>query len=212
MDNCYTSCSQVGRFSYFYITLPLSAVIMQMKRLFLPLLLLLSSFVYAQTANDVVSHGPYKPINLDPSNIYYGFNEADPLPEYLPILDTLVKIMKENALYEVEIYSYSDGRGNKEYNVGLSQRRALAVMDYLQSKGIARERMTAKGLGSRNIVEYEFTDSGRDNPAGRALNRRTEIRIYAPSNMKRVIMNDGSEFDDDDQTQPIKRELSIPLE
>jgi len=47
----------------------------------------------------------------------------------------------------VEINSHTDCRGVDIYNLDLSQRRAKSCVDYLVSKGIARERLIPKGYG-----------------------------------------------------------------
>ena len=50
-------------------------------------------------------------------------------------------------------------------------------MNYIISKGIAEERLVAKGYGMRYPIAPNTNSDGSDNPEGRQLNRRTEIRI-----------------------------------
>ncbi len=82
-------------------------------------------------------------------------------------------MLNRYADMRVEIQGHTDAIGTETYNQGLSERRAVAVREYLISKGINASRLTTKGFG-----ELQPTASN-DNAAGRALNRRAiliEIR------------------------------------
>jgi OmpA-OmpF porin, OOP family len=60
--------------------------------------------------------------------------------------------------------------------MALSEARAQSVVDYLVSKGIAPERLVSKGYGETTPVAPNTVD-GKDNPAGREKNRRTEFKV-----------------------------------
>jgi len=109
-------------------------------------------------------------------NLYYDFNAADLRTESLPELAKLLKTLRENPGFQVEIASHTDARGSDSYNLQLSQKRADAVVDWLVSKGIPREQLTAKGYGETKLVNR----CGNDVPCTETehqLNRRTEFRI-----------------------------------
>ena len=67
--------------------------------------------------------------------------------------------------------------GTQEYNLKLSKVRVQMVVNYLIEKGIARERLQAKGYGASQPLVSNTKPDGTDNPGGRALNRRIEFRI-----------------------------------
>jgi outer membrane protein OmpA-like peptidoglycan-associated protein len=73
--------------------------------------------------------------------------------------------------FMIELQGYTDGTGSELYNIGLSQRRADAVLRYLVSKNIPLFRIAIVGLGEENPVADNKT---RD---GRAQNRRVEVRV-----------------------------------
>jgi outer membrane protein OmpA-like peptidoglycan-associated protein/tetratricopeptide (TPR) repeat protein len=111
------------------------------------------------------------------ANVLYAYDKADLTESSKLVLDTLYQIMIENPTFIIELSSHTDGKGGDEYNMKLSQERAQSCVDYLISKGIAADRLVAKGYGkTRPIAPNTFPD-GRDNPEGRALNRRTEFAI-----------------------------------
>ena len=85
--------------------------------------------------------------------------------------------MQNNPQIIVEISSHTDSKGNDNYNMKLSQRRAESVVNYLVSKGIKAERLKAKGYGESKPVAPNEKPDGSDNPEGRALNRRTDFKI-----------------------------------
>ncbi|NOS35481.1 MAG: OmpA family protein [Deltaproteobacteria bacterium] len=91
-------------------------------------------------------------------------------PKYLPQLDELVSILVKNPLLRVEIQGHTDSRGSVEFNQTLSENRAGAVMEYLVVKGIAKERLTAKGFGPSKPV------ATNDTPTGNEQNRRVELK------------------------------------
>lgn len=122
------------------------------------------------------------------SNIYYDYDKATLRPESVASLDSVVHFLADNPSISVEIYSYTDSKGNDAYNLALSQRRAQAVMDYLEKSGIERGRMTARGFGNKNNAAPNAVN-GKDNPEGRQLNRRTEFRITTDVPTRRVLYN-----------------------
>jgi OOP family OmpA-OmpF porin len=110
-------------------------------------------------------------------NVYFGFNKADLKPESYPALDKLVSMLNENPGMTIEIRGHTDNKGDNFYNEQLSQRRSQACVDYLVSKGIIKERLSANGYGSRLPVEVNQNPDGSDNPEGRTKNRRTEFKV-----------------------------------
>jgi outer membrane protein OmpA-like peptidoglycan-associated protein len=119
-------------------------------------------------------------------NVYYNFDNGNFQPDSYTALDTLVAFMQDNPSVSVEIRSYTDGKGEDEYNNELSVKRAQAVMTYMASKGIDRGRMIARGEGKKNPIRPN-TIEGKDNPTGRQYNRRTEFRIIGDLPEMRVI-------------------------
>ena len=79
---------------------------------------------------------------------------------------------------KVELQGYTDGKGTERYNQKLSERRAEAVKQYLIKEGAVDKAMiSAKGYGKSNPIAPNKTADGKDNPEGRAENRRVEILI-----------------------------------
>ncbi len=107
-----------------------------------------------------------KPIELP--NIFYDFAKADLRPESMVALDGLVETLNDNPNITIELGAHTDSRGSDADNISLSQRRAQSVVDYLIQKGIATDRLTAKGYGeskpksvdSKLAQQYPFLKDG----------------------------------------------------
>ncbi|MGD9176202.1 MAG: OmpA family protein, partial [Desulfobacterales bacterium] len=91
-------------------------------------------------------------------------------PRYYPRLNSVVTILQNNSDLRLEIEGHTDNRGSADYNQRLSENRAKAVMDYLVARGIASNRLSARGYG------FERPAASNATAAGRAQNRRVELR------------------------------------
>ena len=81
---------------------------------------------------------------------------------------------------KVELDGYTDSKGTEQYNQKLSERRAEAGRQYLIKEGAVDEaRISVKGYGESNPIAPNKTKNGKDNPKGRAENRRVEILIVS---------------------------------
>ncbi|VEN72600.1 conserved exported hypothetical protein [Candidatus Desulfarcum epimagneticum] len=93
-------------------------------------------------------------------------------------LNDVAKVLEDNPHATVEIQGHTDNQGSRGYNEDLSQKRADAVMAYLVDKGVALERLWARGFGASNPAD------GNDTEKGRSINRRVELKtiknIYDP--------------------------------
>lgn len=85
--------------------------------------------------------------------------------------------MIDNPNIEIELSAHTDNIGTEAYNMELSDNRAKSCVDYLMSKGIVPDRMTFKGYGFSKPIAPNKLTNGKDNPDGRALNRRTEFKV-----------------------------------
>jgi OOP family OmpA-OmpF porin len=103
--------------------------------------------------------------------INFDFDKSNIKPEFKPVLDEGVDILKANPDVKVIIKGYTDSIGTAAYNQKLSERRAQAVLDYFASKGIAKDRMQAVGYGMKDPIANNKTKDGR------ALNRRVELQV-----------------------------------
>jgi OOP family OmpA-OmpF porin len=116
-----------------------------------------------------------KPIVI--KNVLYDFAKSTLRPESEKVLDEIVKILVDNPTIKIELSAHTDSVGSDAYNLKLSQDRAQSCVDYMITKGIADNRIFAKGYGKTRPIAPNSLPNGKDNPDGRQLNRRTEFTV-----------------------------------
>jgi peptidoglycan-associated lipoprotein len=132
-------------------------------------------------------------------NIFFDFASAELRPESTVSLDKLVETLNDNPNIVIELGSHTDNRGNDDFNLNLSERRAQSVVNYLVSKGIDPSRLVSKGYGetmpktvdARDHEDYPFLPEGQVlteqyinsikdedlQELAHFLNRRTEFKV-----------------------------------
>lgn len=115
-----------------------------------------------------------KAIRLE--NIYYDFDKWNIRPDAAVELDKLVKIMLDNPTIWIELGSHTDSRGKDAYNLSLSQKRAESAVQYIISRGVNKNRITAKGYGETQLLN-KCANNVQCSDAEHQLNRRTEFKI-----------------------------------
>ena len=107
--------------------------------------------------------------------IYYDYDKWNIRKDAVPTLNKLYNILKNNPGFRIKIGSHTDCRGEEDYNLLLSQRRAQSVVDYLINKGIARNRLEAQGYGETKLIEKCPCDECTEDQHQK--NRRTTFEI-----------------------------------
>ncbi|WP_247232569.1 carboxypeptidase regulatory-like domain-containing protein [Telluribacter sp. SYSU D00476] len=113
-------------------------------------------------------------VTLD--NIYYDSGKWEIRPDAARELDKMVATMRKYPSLRIEIGSHTDSQGNAQFNQYLSERRARAALNYMASKGIARNRMTSKGYGESSLIN-QCKDGVLCTQEEHQRNRRTEFKV-----------------------------------
>jgi len=124
---------------------------------------------------------PYiKRISLNPlkvgekmqlTNVFYEIDSWQLKKESTSELNNLANLLSDNKDLIMEIGGYTDSTGSAGYNLVLSEKRALSVVNYLIDKGISPDRLKYNGYGNTSPIGDNVTIEGRK------LNRRTEAKI-----------------------------------
>ena len=123
------------------------------------------------TGVSVTRNGDQIVLNL-PSNVTFDVDKAEVTPAFMPALNSVALVMRKYNQTLLDVTGHTDSTGSDAYNLDLSQRRALAVANYLAQVGqIDGRRFAVAGFGESLPVATNATE------AGRALNRRVEIQI-----------------------------------
>lgn len=152
----------------------------------------------AEYGIDFILASIHKPSVVE--NIFYDFDKATLRPESKTALDEIVVMLEDNPNVSVEMGAHTDRKGSEEYNIGLSERRAKSVVDYLVEKGISPDRLSWMGYGKSRPktvtkrINKEFPQFAEgvtlteelidtlpeaDREIADQINRRTEFQVTA---------------------------------
>ena len=107
-------------------------------------------------------------VNLE--KIHFDYNKWTLTENSKSSLNKVVTILKKNPEFLLKIVAHTDSRGDSNYNLLLSQKRANATLDYLVNKGINRIRLTAIGQGeTKLLIDCGENCSGDEHFANRRL-------------------------------------------
>lgn len=111
------------------------------------------------------------------NDVLFDFDRAELRPEASEALGRVADIIRQRHPGAVRIVGHTDSVGSDSYNIGLSQRRAREVEQWLATQaGGGLPPMQVEGRGEAEPVAPNTVD-GRDNPEGRQKNRRVEVLL-----------------------------------
>ncbi|MEZ4793368.1 MAG: OmpA family protein [Gelidibacter sp.] len=84
--------------------------------------------------------------------IYFDFDKSDIRPDAEIELAKILTALNEYPQLKIHIESHTDSRGKDSYNLKLSERRAQSTLQWLYSKGVAKNRLSAKGYGESQLI------------------------------------------------------------
>ena len=124
----------------------------------------------AGTGVSVTRIGDNITLNM-PGSITFKSDSAELDPSFFKVLNSVNLVLKKYNKTVVEVAGHTDSTGAPEYNQKLSERRANAVAQYLESQGLASNRVVTVGAGETRPVADNST------PQGRQANRRVELTL-----------------------------------
>lgn len=110
--------------------------------------------------------------------VYFDFDKSEITPNSKLALDKLIQIFKEYPETNLLVEGHTDDKGGDAYNLALSEKRAMAVGNYLKANNISAARLTINWYGETQPKVENTSD------ANRAENRRVEFAITANDKMK----------------------------
>lgn len=106
-----------------------------------------------------------------PGNITFATDSADIASSFYAPLNNLAGSFRQYQQNSIEIVGHTDSTGSHAYNMGLSQRRAQSVANYLAAQGVDQTRLSTRGMGPDQPLASNASAEGR------AQNRRVEVTL-----------------------------------
>jgi outer membrane protein OmpA-like peptidoglycan-associated protein len=122
------------------------------------------------TGVSVTRSGDNLVLNM-PGNITFATGSSDLNGNFFGVLDSVALVLKEYDKTIIDVAGHTDSVGSDATNQALSERRAATVAKYLETKGVADQRVAAAGYGKTHPV------ASNDTPDGRQQNRRVELTL-----------------------------------
>ena len=116
-------------------------------------------------------------VTITLNNVFFDRDKAELRATSYSELNKVHKLLTQHTDLCIELAGHTDSRNTEKYNQILSERRALAVVQYLVDKGIDAQRLVAVGYGELEPV------ASNDDDAGRQANRRTELKLIKKSDI-----------------------------
>ena len=112
------------------------------------------------------------------SGLMFNINSAEISDSYKKDLSGAAEVFNKYPETNIIIEGHTDDTGTDEVNMALSEKRAIAVKDFLVSKGVSAERLTSQWYGE---TQPRYPN---DSEANRQKNRRVELAVVANEKMK----------------------------
>ncbi len=125
----------------------------------------------AGTGVDVIRNGDNSLTVRAPDSITFAYNDASVRPQFRGTLEQIAQSLQAYPSSAIDVLGHTDATGSDAYNLDLSRRRAQSVANVLTSYGVNPVRIATQGYGETQPIADNSTE------AGRAANRRVEIRI-----------------------------------
>ncbi|MEJ2576217.1 MAG: peptidoglycan-associated lipoprotein Pal [Gammaproteobacteria bacterium] len=101
--------------------------------------------------------------------IYFDFDQSDIRPEYHDMLRAHADYLLQNAQAVLTVEGHADERGSREYNIALGERRAKAVVRFLEAEGVSAGQLNTVSYGEERPADAGYGE------ASWSLNRRAEL-------------------------------------
>lgn len=140
------------------------------------------------------------------ATIYYEYNKSTLASGSSDSLKKVADFIKQNPNAIIEVAAHTDGKGSAAYNQKLSENRSKSAINYLEKTvKIDKNHFTAKGYGSSKPVAADTLENGKDNPEGRAKNRRTEFVVISLTGYTAEVKTEAKKL----ESKPITKKTAI---
>lgn len=109
--------------------------------------------------------------NFEFKPIYFDYDKAEIREEYIVYLKTMAQIVLSHSDLRIKVTGHTDGDGSDAYNLGLSKKRAQAILDFFVAQGLSLDRLEIDFHGKRNPIAPNTTREGKQR------NRRVDFEF-----------------------------------
>lgn len=146
------------------------------------------NFTFAGSNNDLQIVGSENQYDiLLPTDVLFDFDKANLRPEGLALLQKVKQHFATHGVDQLHVWGHTDSKGNDQYNFKLSQRRAIAVADWLKRNVKTKGLIMSLGRGEQEPLVPNENSDGSDNPVNRQKNRRVTLSVIKYPDAKKML-------------------------
>jgi OmpA-OmpF porin, OOP family len=116
-------------------------------------------------------------VTKTPPYVYFEYDKANLRANEITNLNNWIALLEKDPATKIDLSGHTDSRGSDEYNLKLSQKRVVAVRDYLIANGVDAARITFNALGKKALAATDKNEDGTVNEQAMQNNRRVELKL-----------------------------------
>ncbi|GAB3950275.1 hypothetical protein GCM10028805_27990 [Spirosoma harenae] len=124
---------------------------------------------------------------LLPTDILFDFDKSTLRPEGLALLQKVKQHFATHGVDQLHVWGHTDSKGDDQYNFKLSQRRAVAVADWLKKNIKTKGLIMAVGRGEQESLVPNTKPDGTDSPENRQKNRRVTLSVVKYPDVNKMM-------------------------
>lgn len=112
-----------------------------------------------------------------PTDVLFDFDKSNLRPDGIALLEKVKNHFAQHGADQLHVWGHTDSKGTDQYNAVLSQKRAVAVADWLKKQIKVKGLIMAIGRGEKEPLVSNTNTDGSDNPVNRQKNRRVTLSV-----------------------------------
>ncbi|MBD2700399.1 OmpA family protein [Spirosoma sp. BT702] len=112
-----------------------------------------------------------------PTDVLFDFDKSNLRPDGIALLTKVKQHFAEHGADQLHVLGHTDSKGSDQYNAVLSQKRAVAVADWLKKQIKVKGLIMSIGKGEKEPLVPNTNSDGSDNPVNRQKNRRVTLSV-----------------------------------
>lgn len=146
------------------------------------------NYTFAAASNELQIVGPENQYDiLLPTDVLFDFDKANLRPEGETLLQNVKQHFATHGVDQLHVWGHTDSKGDDQYNFKLSQRRAIAVANWLKKNIKTKGLIMSLGRGEQEPLVPNENPDGTDNPVNRQKNRRVTLSVVTYPDANKLL-------------------------
>lgn len=122
-----------------------------------------------------------------PTDVLFDFDKWNLRPDGIRLLEKVKQHVAQHGADQLHVWGHTDSKGSDQYNAVLSQKRAVAVANWLKKQIKVKGLIMAIGRGEKEPLVSNTNADGSDNPGNRQKNRRVMLSVVSYPDTQKML-------------------------